>query len=303
MKKRIEDVLDQISEDILTEDSKQMLTEAFEEAVAAAVEEKVELQVESALKQLDEEHADKMSQLIEAIDVDHSAKLVAVLQRLDEEHTEKLQYLIARHQKVLREDAAEFKAKLTKQLSNYLELYIEKAIPHEQLREAVQNKKAQKMVEQIKQVVSLDDEFINETIKEAVQDGRKTIDSLKRELNEAVKDNIKISQDLKQRSAELLIEKNTAGLVKEKKEYVVRMLKGKDPEYIKENFDYVVKMFDKEEDENRRLVTEKAKSSSKVITEKVDVPKGFEKKEAPKEPEGGVGGYLSEMKRQDRFSR
>jgi hypothetical protein len=61
-------------------------------------------------------------------------------------------------------------------------------------------------------------------------------------------------------------------------------------------------MFDKEEDENRRLVTEKARNSSKVITEKVDVPKGPMKKEKLDESTGGVSGYLSEMKRQDRFS-
>ena len=102
-----------------------------------------------------------------------------------------------------------------------------------------------------------------------------------------------------------MLEKNTAGGVKEKKQYVMRMLKDKDPEYITENFDYVVKMFDKDEDAQRELVTEAATKATKTIREKVDTPARKETltESAAPAPEGeGVGGYLNAMKRQDRFS-
>ena len=304
MKQKIEDVLGQISEDVLTDDSKKMLTEAFEEAVKAAVSEKIELEVNDALQKLDEEHSSKLEQLLEAIDNDHSDKLVAVLAKVDEDHTEKLQFLVKKHDKILKEDAAEFKENLLTQLSNYIELYIEKAIPKQELQEAVANKRAQKILEQMKQMIALDDTFINETIKEAVEDGRKTIDALKQELNEAIKQNIQVTQSLKTKSAELVLEKNVAGLPKEKKQYVLRMLKGKDPEYITENFDYVVKMFDKQDDEQQQIVSEQATKSSKILTEGVDTPKTVKSNDVvPSSPEGdGVVDYLSEMKRQDRFA-
>jgi hypothetical protein len=303
MKNKIEDVLSQISEDVLTDDSKKMLTEAFNDAVEATVAERLELEVTGSLQKLDEDHSVKLEQLLEAIDTDHTQKLMAVLEKLDADHTEKLEFLIKKNDTVLKEDAKEFKEKLLDQLSKYLEVYVEKAMPKAELREAVQNKKAQKMVEQVKQIMALDDSFISNTIKEAVEDGRKTIDTLKQELNEAVKQNIQITQNLKARSAELVLEKNTAGLPKEKKTYVLRMLKDKDPEYIVENLDYVVKMFDKEEDEQKELVTEKATKSSKTITEKVDTPRSDRSTEANlPEPKGeGVGDYLKAMERQDRF--
>lgn len=305
MKNKIEDVLGQISEDILTEDSKKMLAEAFEDAVVAAVTERLDLEVAGALQKLDEDHSVKLEQLLEAIDADHTQKLVAVLEKIDADHSEKLVFLIKKHDKILKEDANEFKENLISQLSNYIELYIEKAVPVAELKEAVENKRAQKIVEQMKQIMALDDSFINETIKEAVEDGRKTINNLKQELNETIKQNIEISNNLKVKNAELVLEKNTASLPKEKKQYVMRMLKGKDPEYITENFDYVVKMFDKQEDEQKELVTEQATKSTKTLTQGVDTPPRTERPvEAASTPEGeGVGGYLNAMQRQDRFAK
>lgn len=304
MKNKIEDVLSQISEDILTEDSKKMLAEAFDDAVQTAVTERMDLEVKDALQKLDEDHSVKLEQLLEAIDEDHTQKLVAVLEKIDVDHTEKLEFLVKKHDKVLKEDAAEFKEKLIEQLSNYIELYIEKAIPMNELKEAVSNKRAQKILEQMKQMMALDDSFINETIKEAVADGRKTIDTLKQELNEAVKQNIQITQTLKSKATELVLEKSTAGLAKEKKQYVMRMLKDKDPEYITENFNYVVKMFDKQDEEQKEVLTEQASKSAKVITGKVDTqPNNKIVEESTSAPEGeGVDGYLSAMQRQDRFA-
>ena len=206
MKNKIEDMLSQVSDDVLTEDSKKMLAEAFDDAVKAAVSEKLELEVNSALQKLDEDHSTKLEQLLESIDVDHTGKLVAVLEKIDADHTEKLEFLIKKHDKVLQEDAKTFKESLIAQLSNYIELYVEKTIPRDELREAVENKRAQKMITQMKQVMALDDSFINETIKEAVADGRQTIDGLKQELNEAIKKNIEISQSLKTKSTELMLE-------------------------------------------------------------------------------------------------
>jgi paraquat-inducible protein B len=303
MKKKIEDVLSQISEDVLTEDSKKMLTEAFNDAVEVAVAEKLDLEVTGSLQKLDEEHSVKLEQLLEAIDTDHTQKLMAVLEKVDADHTEKLEFLIKKNDKMLKEDANEFKETLLAQLSKYLEVYVERAMPVAELKEAVQNKKAQKMVDQVKQLMALDDSFISNTIKEAVEDGRNTINTLKQELNEAIKQNIQISQGLKAKSAELVLEKNTAGLPKEKKTYVMRMLKDKDPEYIVENLDYVIKMFDKEDEEQKELVTEQAKKSSKTITEKVDTPRSDRSTEAniPEPESEGVVDYLSAMKRQDRF--
>lgn len=303
---KINEVLDQMGKDILSEETKKLLSTAFDEAIQAQVTERLELEVKDALQKLDEEHATQLGTLLETIDADHTAKLQAILTKIDEDHTQKLEYYINRSKKLIEEDAAEFKGQLVKQISNYLDLYLEDAIPKKELAEAVQNKQAQKILDEIKQVVAVDEKFINDTIREAVEDGRRQIDLLKSELNEAIKQNIRINQEAKSVRADLLVEKMTTRFSNEKKEAVMRVLKGKDPDYITENFDYVVKMFDKEQAENQDLLAEESKKHSKVFTNKVDLPKSKVRdtelvtEQTGQNEEGSqVTGYLSTLKQQD----
>ena len=298
---KINDVLDQVGKDILTEDTKKLLAEAFEEAVKASVSEKVTLEVENALKQLDEEHSQKLNKLLESIDGDHTKKLMVVLEKIDIDHTQKLQKLVEYYKRVMAEDANVFKKQLVEKVSNYLDLYIADKIPQAEIQEAVQNVKARKMVDQIKQIVSLDDEYISETIKEAVEDGAKTIEELRKELNEAMKTNIEVAQAKKNVSAQLIIEKKTAGFSKDKKDFVVRVLRDKDPEVIEENFNYVLKMFEKEESENKETILEESKKTSKTVSGKVDVPVSKIKDTSLVTESNGdsVGEYLKVLTKQD----
>ena len=169
----ITDVLDQIGSDVLTADTKKALAEAFTEAVEKRIAEQSELTATDALQRLDEEHAKQLEQLLETIDKDHTEKLHSVIAKIDEDHTEKLSFLVKKYEKILKEDASSFKSQLVKQMSNYLDLYLEDAIPKKEITEAVSNKQAQKTVNAIKELIALDDEFINDTIREAVADGKK----------------------------------------------------------------------------------------------------------------------------------
>lgn len=297
----INEVIGQIGSDVLTEDTKKLLTDAFNQAVDAKLNERLELEVTAALQKLDEQHASALEKLLGDVDKDHSQKLQAVLAKIDEDHTKKLQYLIQKNNTIIEEDAKNFKDQLVKQLSNYLDLYLEKAVPSESIQEAVQNKRAEKILTEIKQLVVVDEQFSNETVKEAIADGKKTIDSLKNELNEAVKDNIKLSQEMKSIKANLLLEQNTKDFSKEKKDYVLRVLAGKDPEYITENMSYVVKMFEKEEEE---VVDDLAEQEvSKAAKATTDVPSKktlINEQNDPKANKSPVSEYLSEMESFDK---
>ncbi len=299
---KITDVLDQIGKDVLSEESKKMLIEAFEEAVTLTVTEKVKLEVEGAVKQLDESHASQLEGLLQKIDEEHTQKLMLVLKKVDEDHTSMLQQVIDRNKRVISEDAKLFKEELVAKISKYLDVAVQEKFPVEEIKEAVKNTTARKILEQVKQVVSIDEGFINETIREAVQDGKNTIDRLSEELNDAVKTNIEISQKLKATATDLVLEQKTAGFSKDKKSYVVRILKEKDPEFVTENFDHVVKMFGKEEDTKTQILAEDAKKKSTIVTGNVDNPRSKVKDESllkestEQEP---VNEYLNVLKSQD----
>ena len=305
----IKDVLDQIGQDVLTEETKKLLSDAFAEAVKAQTQESLTLEMTNALQTLDKEHAEKLEKLLEAIDIDHTKKLESVIESIDSDHTEKLKYLIEKHNKEIKEDATKFKGDLVTQLSNYLEVYVDKAIPAAELKEAVENKQAQKILAQIKEVVAVDEQFVNETIRTAVADGKQAIDGLKSELTEAIKSNIQLNNSLKTSKAELVLEKATAQFPKEKKAFVLRVLKDKDPEYITENLSYVVKMFDKNDDENKTILTEKAIKPEATVSGNVAIPQSKIKdtslvtESAVPGDTDGVSEYLGALKTQDRFKK
>lgn len=274
----LKDLIDNI--DVLTEDAKTSIQEAFELACEKKVEERVSLEVESALTQLDEQHAVQLETLIEAIDEDHSKKFEHALGHIDADHTAKLQQVVEHYESLLQEDAAQLHEQLSDDISNYLDLYLEKVVPVKDIKQATKTKHDSRIVESIRELVSVDEKFINENIKEALTDGKNRMESLSSKLNESHKENIGLSKKVNELEAKLLLNEKLEDMPRAKKAYLNNMLDGKSPSYIKENFEYVVEMFEKGDDERRLVVESAAKPQRKrparraktLITEHVDTP-------------------------------
>jgi len=270
---QIQEILESIGKDILTDEIKEKIAGLFNEAVETGINTKVQLVVENELKKLDEEHTTKLEKLLEAIDLDHTKKIKQVVEQLDANYAGKLQKVAAKYENELKEGAEALNKDLTDKISNYLDLYLAESVPQDQLKEAVENTKARKMIEQIKQIVAVDEEFVNENIKEAIKDGHKTIESLRAELNKAIKESTIIKQDLINTKSQLILEKKTQDLSKDKKAYVYKLLEGKKPEEIEDNFKFVLEMYEKDETEKIDKHAETVKKTNKTILEKIDVPK------------------------------
>jgi len=303
MTKKFEEILNTVDNEVLNEDSKQAIVEAFEAAVNEKVDARVQLEVEGAAKQLDESHAEKLERLLEAIDEDHTNKLKKVLMKVDTDYAEKLEQVIEKYENMMEKEAVDFRDQLTTEMSNYMDMYLANMLPQEQIQEAVENTQAKKIVDAVKELVSVDEDFISDTIRAALQDGKDRIDSLTKELNESVKMNIQINQDLKKTKTALVLEQKTTDFDENKRHYVMRVLNEKSPEEIEENFDYVVEMFERDEAEEAQVLTEAA--TKKVQSKVVDTPEADKEEEPITESapasteEKSVGGYLSVLKEQD----
>jgi hypothetical protein len=309
-------ILKEQFKDLITEDTLTAVHEAFETAVNEKADQRAQLQVEAAVTKIDEDHTNKLQKLVEAIDedhtnklqklveaidFDHAQKLRKVLAKIDESHTEKLQHVVNKYETALNEEAETFRTRLVDEISNYLDLYLEKVVPTQQVNEAVENIRARKTLEQVRKLVGINEEFVDGEVKEALIDGKNTIDSLKKELNEALEANAQLNNKLQRTEASLLLEEKTKELPESAKSFVSKLLKGKSPEYIQENFQYVVEMFDKEMTEQEETAKEGIKNR---IVESVDRPETEAiSEEIVSNPtavvEAGVGGYLSEMKKRD----
>lgn len=331
------EILKEQFKDLVTEETLTTVYEAFEQAVNEKatqkaeqiseeklneqnekLEEKINLEVEAALLKVDEDHSEKLhkliesidadhtaklEKLIEAIDTDHTAKLQKVLKKIDESHTEMLQKVISKYENALVTEAKEFRDNMVSEVSNYLDLYLTKTVPTEQISEAVNNIQAKKTLDAIRNLVAIDESYIDGEVKEALQDGKKIIDSLKKELNEAISTNTELNHKLNEVEASFLLEQKTKELPTSAKRYVSKLLKGKSVEYIQENFQYVVDMHERELSE--KVETSKEENVTRRIVESTDRPvadEPLENEVASTITESNsnlVGDYLSIMKRGD----
>jgi len=286
-------ILKNIDSNVLNEETATAIAEAFTSAVDEKVKAKVSLEVESALSKQDEEHASKLEKLLEAIDNDHSEKLETVVEAINLSHTAKLEKLVSYYRAALNEKAENFSNKVVEEISNFLDLYLEKAIPQVQLDEAVANTTARQQLEQIKNILAFDPSSLNEDVKSLISQGKNKIDSLETQLSESYNENLALSQELTRAKASLVLEEKTKGMRSAKKNFITKILSDKAPEYITENFNYVVEMFEREDKETSASLVEEAKQSS--VSKDAKVPAAVIS-ESKKENNSPVSGYLEALK-------
>lgn len=293
----LKDMLEAKAKEVLSDETKKEITEAFETSVKESTEQRVKLELENAANKIDEEHSELLKTLLENVDADHVKKLNLVLEKIDVDHSKKLEELTMLYEKKTQEDAIALRDMLVDKISTYLDLYIEQAIPKEQITEAVKNMRVRKMLDGIKEIVGIDEEFVTENVKEALIDGKKIIDNTKGELNKTLKENIQLNVELNNIKSRLLVEQKTKDLPDNKKNFVTKMLSGKSTDEIEKNFNYVVEMFERGEAEATEKVLAEANDQS--VSKDLKVPVITEKQQiTPKEQklESTVDGYLNELK-------
>jgi len=319
----IKNILNEQFKDLISEETLNTIEEAFNQAVEEKSKEKIQLEseglkqkldesytakLEQMVEKIDEDHTSKLKKLVEAIDTDHAIKLQKLVKGIDKKHTEMLEQVIEKYEGQMVEEAKGFQERLVEEVSNYLDLYIDKNIPTEQIAEAVNNIKAVKQLNQIRQIVGITEEFVDSEVKEALVDGKKTIDSLRAELNEALKENTQLNVRANKAESQILLEQKTSDMPSGKKQFITKLLGNKAPQYIEENFSYVVEMFEKETQEEVDLIKESVKEQF-VKTPQVDRPQIIEEKqefnnEIERAGSGDqVNGYLNEMKKLNRFAK
>jgi len=260
-KPTITTVLKEATEGILTEDVLSEIESVFEESV----EERVALHVEKALAEQDEDHAEKLEKLLEAIDADHTQKLRHLVESINRDHASKLAAAAKKFNSTLNEDAGSFKEELVNNVSNYLELYIERAIPQEDIRKAMRNTSAVKMLSQLREALAVDNALSQKSIRGAVKDGKNKIDTLGTELAQLNEQKAQMQQELMKAKSDLLLERKTQDLPSNKRKYMYKVLGNKTPKFIEENFDYTLNLLEKTEQDRLAAYKQEAEQSKSKV--------------------------------------
>ena len=260
----ITEQLKKVASDVLSEETLQEIEQAFNESVQSKAEDLAQLRVEKALVEQDEEHAVKLEKLLEAIDADHTSKLHRVVESIDKNHTEKLKALVEKFRKEIDGDAVTFKEGLVNNISDYLDLYVEKAIPVQDIQEAVKNRHALGILENLRKALSIDKVLANESVREAVIDGKNQIEQITEQAKQLEQENKTLKESLNSKEADQALVRLTEGLPATKKRHMTKVFEGKSAEFINENFQYTLEMFEKSEKDKLVELKEEATSGKKI---------------------------------------
>lgn len=277
-------IKDIIPQNLLSEESLNEIETAFNN--------RVKIHVEQALTTQDELYAKKLEALLEAINTDHCAKLSKVVEAIDKNNAVKLVKVVEKYERELNNGADQFKDQLVESLSTYLDTYIEELIPAESINEAVRNKQALAVLEGLRKTLAVDSALMTESIKEAVIEGKQQIDEAKQQADTLVAENANLKKEIDTLQKAIFIESNTSKMAPNKKEYVKKILQEKDITFVKENFDYISKLYDKKEAEQTEVIKEQALNNRVV---KHDAPKVVVEQTTKKDP--FINSYLTELNR------
>lgn len=301
----ITEQLKKVASDVLTEETLEAIEVAFNESVESKAEELATLRVEKALVEQDEEHAVKLEKLLEAIDADHTAKLERIVEAIDKNHAHKLVALVERFKGEVDADANMFKENLVDNISNYLDLYVEKHIPAEDVQQAVKNKHAATVLENLRKTLSIDAALSSDHVRDAVIDGKRQIDEAQDIARALYEENAKLKEANSDNEANLALDRLTEGLPATKRRHITKVFAGKDADFINENFQYALDMFEKTEAEKIETLKEQVTTSKRVADRPVSqkeevVTESVEEKIAQTEPRnlqdtGLFNNYMGEL--------
>jgi len=266
MENNITKVLREATKDILTEDVLKEIEAAFD----ATVNERVQIHVEKALTEQDADYSKKLETLVEAIDTDHTNKLKKVVEAIDTDRASKLKTVVEKYEAALKDEANSFKNNIVDNVSKYLDIYLEEKLPLSEIKEAVKNKKALAVLENLRTNLSVDMALAKDNIRDAIVDGKKKIDEAAGQLEAANKQVTTLAEENRKLLSEVLLEKRVSDLDENKKTYMRKMLGSKSPEFIKENFNYTLKLYEKTEEE--RLSNLKTEAVAETVSTTVDRP-------------------------------
>ena len=267
---KFDDMLKELGEDIFTEELRTKITKMYDAAVSESVKQQVGLVVDSELEKIDEEHAKQLEGLLESIDQKHLEQMESLVESIDQNYTNKLVTLAEAYENELKDGANTLRESLARNISNYLDVYLDKAFPADTVKEAVENTKAARMVAKIMDVVGIDPEYMSESVKDAIAESKTSVDVLSKQLEDATKKNSLLVEEITKLKTSLVLEQKIQGFNQTKRDYIKRRLQNKSLEEIEENYKFVLEMYERDELDKRDAV--RARTETQTISKKIDVP-------------------------------
>jgi hypothetical protein len=257
--KNIADLLPEAITKNLSEGSLSALKEEFERLVESKVAERVALATAAAETSLDEEVNRQTTELVHKIEEAHKIGLEKVVNFLTEKYNSNLQKVRNYYKNQLGREALKFKNTLVESVSNYINARIDNLVPYAEVKAAVKNDTAMKLLESFKQQINAGEAMKDANVRGAIMEGYSMLQNAQKAEKAATEKAAKLQNQLDEMAESYAFERNLSHLDEEQQNFMIRMAKKAGVAYVNENMSYINTLYEK------KLINERKELAAKEM--------------------------------------
>lgn len=243
----------------LSDESLSALKEEFERLVESKVAERLSIATAAAEASLDEEVNKQTTELVHKIEEAHKIGLEKVVSHLNEKYESNIAKVRNYYKNQLGREALKFKNKLVESVSKYIDARVDRLVPYAEVKAAVKNDSAMKVLESFKHILNVNEATSNASIRKAVMEGHNMLQEAKKEAEVAKANAAGIQKQLDEMAESYAFERNIAQLDEDQKNFAIRMAKNAGVGYVNENMAYITNLYE------RKLINERKELALKEM--------------------------------------
>lgn len=260
--KNIADLLPEVISKNLSPESLSALKEEFERLVESKVAERIDVATAAAETSLDEEVNKQTTELVHQIEEAHKIGLEKVFNHLTEKYKNNINKVRNYYKNQLGREAFKFKNTLIENVSKYINARIDKLVPYEEVKAAVKNDSAMKVLESFKQMLNVNEALNDKGIRSAIMEGYDMVQKAEKKAKVATTENAKLQKQLDEMAESYAFERNLKQLDEDQQNFMIRMAKKAGVGYVNENIDYIASLYEK------KLINERKELATKEMNNK-----------------------------------
>jgi hypothetical protein len=230
------------------------------QSIVESIDEDHVYKLQEIISTIDEDHAEKFKNVLSKIDEEHTNKLTQVMSKIDEDHTQKLQEIIEMYENSSVEN-------LVESVDGFLDTYLEEIKPKETLVNEARLHKLETMFDNMKSILTVNDNYIQEEVKEAIYDAHTIIEEKDNAIDKLMLEKVQLKRQIKnikeetnneleRYEAKKLLESKIENCSPKMSTYLKLCFKNASVNEIEEKIDEAVDAFKETEKEQRQLILE-----------------------------------------------
>lgn len=260
--KNIADLLPEAISKNLSPESLSALKEEFERLVESKVAERISVATAAAEASLDEEVNKQTTELVHKIEEAHKIGLEKVFNHLTEKYKNNINKVRNYYKNQLGREALKFKNTLVENVSKYINARIDKLVPYEEVKAAVKNDSAMKVLESFKQMLNVNEALNDKGVRSAIMEGYDMVQKAEKKAKVAAAENAKLQKQLDEMAESYAFERNLKQLDEDQQNFMIRMAKKAGVGYVNENIEYIASLYEK------KLINERKELATKEMNNK-----------------------------------